>query len=87
MKIFPIYISKKEKKLIDKIKRLSLKKMSNRPVEEISRSLDIVDHILREAHDFGIATQVVTWALKSMKENPKQDISDAIIDGYEIWFK
>jgi hypothetical protein len=87
MKSFPIYISKKEKKLIDKIKRLSLKKMSNRPAEEISRSLDVVDHIIREANDFGLTTEVVTWALKLMKENPKQDISDAIIAGYEIWYK
>ena len=87
MKSFPIYISKKEKKLIDKIKRLSLKKMSNRPVEEISRSLDIVEHIIREANDFGVTTKVVTWALKSMKENPKQDISDAIIAGYDEWLK
>ena len=87
MKIFPIYISKQERKLIDKIKRLTLKKMSNRPVEEISRSLDIVEHIIREANDFGVTTKVVTWALKSMKENPKQDISDAIIAGYDEWLK
>ena len=87
MKIFPIYISKQERKLVDKIKRLSLKKMSNRPVEEISRSLDVVDHIIREANDFGVTTKVVTWALKSMKENPKQDISDAIIAGYDEWLK
>lgn len=87
MKIFPIYISKHERKLIDKIKRLTLKKMSNRPVEEISRSLDIVEHIIREANDFGLTTEVVTWALKSMKENPKQDISDAIIAGYDEWLK
>jgi len=87
MKIFPIYISKQERKLIDKIKRLTLKKMSNRPVEEISRSLDVVDHIIREANDFGVTTKVVTWALKSMKENPKQDISDAIIAGYDEWLK
>jgi hypothetical protein len=87
MKIFPIYISKQERKLVDKIKRLSLKKMSNRPVEEISRSLDIVEHIIREANDFGVTTKVVTWALKSMKENPKQDISDAIIAGYDEWLK
>jgi chorismate mutase len=87
MKIFPIYISKQERKLVDKIKRLTLKKMSNRPVEEISRSLDVVDHIIREANDFGLTTEVVTWALKSMKENPKQDISDAIIAGYDEWLK
>jgi hypothetical protein len=56
-------------------------------VEEIHRSLDVVEHIIREANDFGLTTRVVTWALKSMKENPKQDISDAIIAGYETWIK
>lgn len=87
MKIFPIYISKHERKLVDKIKRLSLKKTTKAPVEELHRSLDVVEHIIREANDFGLTTEVVTWALKSMKENPKQDISDAIIAGYETWIK
>ena len=87
MKIFPIYTIKHESKLFDKIKQLALKKTTKAPVEEIHRSLDVVEHIIREANDFGLTTEVVTWALKSMKENPKQDISDAIICGYETWFK
>jgi hypothetical protein len=55
------------------------------PVEDIHRSLDIVEHVLRDARDLKIETEVVTWALKHMKENPKLDISDAIQLGYEEW--
>ena len=56
-----------------------------RPVEDIRRSLDIVEHVLRDARDLKVETEVVTWALKRMKENPKLNISDAIQMGYEEW--
>lgn len=58
-----------------------------RPVEDIHRSLAIVEHVLRDARDFKMETEVVTWALKRMKENPKLDISDAIQLGYEEWLQ
>ncbi len=54
-------------------------------VEDIHRSLDVVEHVLRDAHDLKVETLVVTWALKRMKENPALNISDAIILGYEEW--
>jgi hypothetical protein len=75
-----------EQRLFNKLKEVTAKKR-RRPVEDIHRSLDIVEHILHEANDLGITTNVVTWALKYMKENPKLDISDAIVMGYEEWFK
>lgn len=75
-----------EQRLFNKLKEVTAKKR-RRPVEDIHRSLDIVEHILHEAEDLGITRNVVTWALKYMKENPKLDISDAIVLGYEEWTK
>ena len=57
------------------------------PVEDIHRSLDIVEHILNEARDLGCETEVVTYALKMMKENPKLQISDAIVASINEWVK
>jgi hypothetical protein len=51
--------------------------------EDIHRSLQIVEHIIREADDYGITANVVTQALKHMKENPNLDISDAIVLGLQ----
>ncbi len=62
-----------------------LTKPNPRPVEDIHRSLDVVEHVLRDAHDLKVETLVVTRALKRMKENPALNISDAIILGYEEW--
>lgn len=75
-----------EQRLFKKLKEITAKRRS-RPVEDIHRSMDIVEHVLHEAEDFGLTAEVVTWALKYMKENPKLDISDAIILGYEEWVK
>ena len=36
------------------------------PVEDIHRSLDIVEHVLHEAADYGITSLVVTYALRAM---------------------
>ena len=75
-----------EKKLIEKLKKIT-GKHKTRPVEDIHRSLDIVEHVLHEASDYGITAQVVTWALKLIKENPKLDISDAMVLALEEWLK
>lgn len=64
-----------------------LKKHKKLPVEDIHRSLDIVQYILDEAADFNLQAEVVTWSLKFMKENPHADISDAIEAGYNEWIK
>lgn len=74
-----------EQKLFAKLKQLSRKR--RRSVEDIHRSLDIVEHVLHEADDYKLTAEVVTWALKYMKENPQLDISDAIVLGLEEWVK
>lgn len=72
-----------DKDLFNKFKKIVRGKQSKRPVEEIYRSFEVVDIVLKDAMDLGIETKVVTWALKLMKNNPKMDISDAIIYAYE----
>ena len=57
------------------------------PVEDIHRSLDIVEHVLHEAYDLGCSVEVVTYALKMMKENPRMQISDAIVNSINEWVK
>ena len=57
------------------------------PVEDINRSMDVVTYVLHEADDFGIAAEVVTEALRIMKESPKLQISDAIVLGLEEWIQ
>jgi hypothetical protein len=54
-----------------------------RSVEDIHRSLDIVEFVLHEAEDLGILTAVVTRAIHRMQENSNQDISDAIVSALE----
>ena len=55
------------------------------PVEDIYRSIAIVESVLHDARDLKIETQVVTWALKLMKQYTSINISDAMIMGYETW--
>lgn len=69
------------------MKRFAKRNFQIGPVEDIHRSLDIVDHVLNEARDLGCETEVVTYALKAMKENPKLQISDAIVMSIEEWVK
>jgi hypothetical protein len=57
------------------------------PVEDIHRSMDVVTYVLHEADDYGITVEVVTYALKMMKENPKMQISDAIVNSINEWVK
>lgn len=76
-----------DKDLFNKFKKIVKGKKSKRPVEEFHRSLEVVDIVLKDAMDFGMEIEVVTWALKLMKNNPKMDISDAIITSYEEWVK
>ena len=73
--------------LFQKVKSILAKKRVVDPVEDIHRSIAIVDLVLKDAADLGIATEVVTWALKYMKQDPTQDISDAMISAYEQWGK
>ena len=72
-------------KLFKKVKNVLRKKHVIEPVEDIYRSIAIVESVLHDARDLKIETEVVTWALKFMKQDPSIDISDAMIMGYEEW--
>ena len=72
-------------KLFRKVKDVLSKKHVIEPVEDIYRSIAIVESVLHDARDLKIETEVVTWALKFMKQDPSIDISDAMIMGYEEW--
>lgn len=69
------------------MKTFSKKYFEIGPVEDIHRSMDVVTYVLHEADDYGIAAEIVTAALKAMKENPKMQISDAMILGLESYIK
>ena len=49
--------------------------------------MDAVAIALSKAKEQGLETEVVTWALKYMKDNPKLTISEAITLGYNEWIK
>jgi hypothetical protein len=74
-------------KLYKQVKNVLSKKQAVDSVEDIYRSIAIVESVLHDARDLKIETQVVTWALKFMKQNPSIDISDAMIMGYEEWIQ
>jgi hypothetical protein len=57
------------------------------PVEDINRSMDVVTYVLHEADDYRITVEVVTEALRIMKENPTMQISDAIVLGLETYIR
>jgi len=75
-----------EQRLFKQLKKVTNRKRK-RPVEDIHRSLAIVECIIRDADDFGITTQIVTLALQNMKRNSELDISDAIMIAYDQWLE
>jgi hypothetical protein len=74
-------------RLYKKVKNVLSKKQAVDSVEDIYRSIAIVESVLHDARDLKIETQVVTWALNLMKQDPSIDISDAMIMSYETWVK
>jgi len=74
-------------RLYKKVKNVLSKKQAIDPVEDIYRSIAIVESVLHDARDLKIETQVVTWALNLMKQDPSINISDAMIMSYETWVK
>jgi hypothetical protein len=74
-------------RLYKKVKNVLNKKHAVDPVEDIYRSTAIVESVLHDARDLKIETQVVTWALNLMKQDPSINISDAMIMSYETWVK
>jgi hypothetical protein len=55
--------------------------------ESCVETMKSVGLALEDAKESGLETEVVVWALKYMKENPKLTISEAIFLGYCEWVK
>lgn len=55
--------------------------------DEFIEEMNIVQSILLDATSYGLQTEVVTYALKSMKEDPTLSISMAMSIGYDEWIK
>jgi len=49
--------------------------------------LKIIGNAIKNASGYGLEAEVVTFALKSIKENPQLSIVEAIVMGYEEWIK
>jgi hypothetical protein len=54
---------------------------------KILYDMSIIFETLTQAKQHNIETEVVTWALKYMKDNPQLSIAEAIIEGYNEWIK
>lgn len=52
-------------------------------IEEMS----YIDSLLDEAAEYGLITEVVTFGLMAMKNNPTLTIAEAIQIGYDEWVK
>jgi len=49
--------------------------------------VNIVSIVLANAYQMSLEVEVVTWALKYMKENPNLTIDEAITMSYSEWVK
>ena len=76
-------------KLIQTINRLSKikKKLRSPKKESMTKSLVVTDEILKESRDFRLEAEVVVYALMYMRDNPKSQLSEAMVAGYEEWIK
>jgi hypothetical protein len=55
--------------------------------EMLVSEMDAVAIALEQSREEGLDVEVVTWALRYMKENPSLTISEAITMGYYEWVK
>lgn len=55
--------------------------------EEAIKELSYVDHLLKLAEYHNLEAEMVTSALRAMKEDPSLSIEEAIALGYEEWIK
>ena len=55
--------------------------------KDIIHELFIVSDTLEDAKRYGLEAEVVTFALKYMKQDPTLSISAAITYGYDEWVK
>ncbi len=52
---------------------------------EILDDLMLAHHVLEEAAQYDLESEVFVWALKAMKEDPSLTIDEAILKGKEEW--
>lgn len=48
---------------------------------------EAIDHALKGASEFDLQVEVVWYALKAMKENPRLTIEEAMDIGFNEWVK
>lgn len=49
--------------------------------------IGIVNGYLLEAAEYGVQSEVVTYALQAMKDNPEMSVVEAMSDGFYEWVK
>lgn len=54
---------------------------------EIVHDLEYIQSLLDESAEYGLTSEVVFFALQSMKNNPNLTIAQAIQMGYDEWVK
>lgn len=54
---------------------------------DINITMTAIFNALSDAKEYGLQTEVVWSALKSMKENPNLTIEEAITNGFSEWIK
>ena len=56
-------------------------------MDKIIYELGYIQSLLEEAEEYGLLSEVVMFALKSVKEDPNMSESEAITHGYNEWIK
>ena len=54
---------------------------------ELNEQVDYAQQCLNTARHWGLEAEVVVWAMKELKENPKLSIADALSAGLNEWIK
>lgn len=55
--------------------------------ETLVSEMDTISTVLDMAYEEGLEVEIVTWALRYMKQYPHLSISEAITMGYYEWVK
>jgi predicted transcriptional regulator len=55
--------------------------------EDMHQIMENVRIALEDAKEYGLEVEVITWALKYLKEDPTISIDQAISYGYYEWIK
>ena len=63
------------------------KKQEENDTEMLVLEMDAVEIALQRSREENLDVEVVTWALRYMKENPSLTISEAITMGFYEWVK